>query len=199
VQTFSVVPSGQLPVLVPGNLGRLVVYRLVAIRGGQEATASVPITIQCSIGWFFGNEFAPPGSGCPTAVGAIGQGAFQSFERGFMVYVNANGLNTIYGLQAQNNLYIGYTNGWDGTTSYTCFGTPPSGLLAPQELFAWAFCNTNAPIGSWTGALGWATSGLNRDQRTIQFEEGTGAFYIDAPVGVFRFSDPQTRTWTKIK
>lgn len=199
VQTFSVVPTGQLPVSVPGNQGRLVIYRLTALRGGQQATASVPITIQCSIGWFFGNEFAPPDAGCPTTVGAVGSGAFQAFERGFMVYVNANGLNTVYGLQTGGNMYISYPNGWDGTTAYTCASSPPAGLLAPQDMFAWLYCTTNAPIGGWSQAVGWATSAINKDPRTIQYEDGTGAFYIDSPLGVFRFSNPQTRTWTKIK
>lgn len=199
VQTFSVVPSGQLPVSVPGNLGKLVVYRLTAIRGSEQVTMSVPITVACSIAWFFGNEFAPQDAGCPTAVGAIGNGSFQSFERGYMIYANANGLNTVYGLQNDRNMYIPYTNGWDGTSTFSCFGSPPSGLLAPQDMFAWTYCNTNAPIGGWSQAVGWATSAINRDQRTIQFEDTTGAFYIDSPVGVFRFSNPQTRTWMKIK
>lgn len=198
VQTYSVVPTGQLPVSVPGNQGRLVIYRLTALRGSQQITASVPITIQCSVPWFFGNEFAPPDAGCATALGAIGPGAFQAFERGIMLYVNANGLNTVYGLQNDRSLYISYTNGWDGTTAFTCFGAPPSGLLAPQDMFAWAYCTTNAPIGGWSQAIGWATSAINKDQRTIQFED-TGAFYIDSPLGVYRLSGPQTRTWTKIK
>jgi hypothetical protein len=199
VQSFSVVPTGTLPVVVPGNTGKLVVYKLVAIRNGQEVSASLPITVQCSISWFFGDQFAPPNAGCPTAVGAIGAGAFQPFERGYMIYVNANSLNTVYGLQNQDARYISYTNGWDGTTTYSCFGTPPSGLFAPQNMFAWTYCTTNGPIGSWSSALGFATTAIDNSSRTIQFEDGTGAFYIDAPIGVFRFSGPTTANWVKIK
>lgn len=200
VQTFSVVPAGQLPVVVPGNLGRLVVFRLVALRGGQQVTASVPITVQCSTAWFFGNEFAPPDAGCPTALGAIGPGAFQAFERGFMIYVNANALNTVYGMQTSGNSYIAYTNAWDGTTIIP--GSPPGGLFNPDRMFNWAYHSTNPPIampGGWNAAIGWATSAINTDQRTIQFEDGTGAFYIDSPVGVFRFTGPATRTWVRVK
>jgi hypothetical protein len=199
-QTFSIVPSGTLPVLVPGS-GQLVVYRLVAQRGGQEVTQSLPITVLCATTWFFGNEFAPPGAGCPTAVGAIGTGAFQPYERGYMLYVNANNLNTIYGIQLQDSRYISYPNGWDGTTSYSCWGTVGGGLFAPQSMFAWVYCTTNPPVavpGGWGMVIGLATANIDTGSRTIQYEEGTGAFYVDAPIGVFRFV-PSTGVWSKIK
>lgn len=198
VQSFSVVPTGQLPVVVPGNFGRLVIYRLTVIRGGEQATTSIPITVACSIPWFFGNEFAPADAACPTALGAIGPGAFQPFERGFMIYVNANGLNTIYGLQTQDSRYVGYVSQWDGTTIIP--STPPSGLLGPDQMFNWAYYNTSSAAGAaWNITVGWAIAPINTDNRTIQFEEGTGVFYIDTPVGVFRFTGQATRTWSRIK
>jgi hypothetical protein len=196
VQTFSIIPTGQLTVLVPGGT-RLVIYKLTAQRGGQEVTQSIPITVQCPISWFFGDQYAPASANCPTSVGAIGVGAFQSFERGFMIYVNANNLNRIYGLQTQDGRYIEYTNGWDGTTLTT--SSPPGGLFEPQQMFNWAYFNTNAPIGSWNGAIGWGTGSIDSGNRTIQFEEGTGVFYVDSPVGVFRFSGGSNPTWTRIK
>jgi hypothetical protein len=198
VQTFTVVPSGQLPVTVPGNTGRLVVYRLAVQRAGQEVTLSVGITIQCTISWFFGDQFAPANAGCPQDVAAKGGGRFQSFERGYGIYVNANNLNTVYGLVNQDNRFIGYTVTWDQATTYNCKGSPPSGKFAPLAVFDWTFCNTLAPVGSWIDAWGWGTGDINKDQRTIQFEQGTGAFFIDSPVGVFRFNGPSPNTWTKI-
>ncbi|MFN8449941.1 MAG: hypothetical protein U0521_15485 [Anaerolineae bacterium] len=33
-----------------------------------------------------------------------------------MLYVNANGLNRVYGLQYDGSRYIAYINGWDGST-----------------------------------------------------------------------------------
>jgi hypothetical protein len=193
-QTFNVVPSGSLPVTVPGNLGTLVVYRLVVFRGAVQDTRSVAITVQCATAWFFGNQYAPPNSGCPTGVQSSVNGAFQAFERGFMIRVTT----TIYGAQNQDARFITYTSGWDGTTTYSCFGTPPSGLLAPQAVFAWVYCNTNAPIGGWSGAIGFATTNIDHGNRTFQFED-TGAVYIDSPTGVFRFSSTSSGTWTKIK
>lgn len=201
VQSFSITPTGTLPVTVPGT-GKLVVYRLVAQRGGQEVTQSVAITVQCATGWFFGDQYAPADAGCPTAVGAVGPGAFQPFERGFMIYVNANSLNTVYGMTSTDGRFIGYPNGWDGTTTYSCWGATGGGLVAPQSMFAWMYCNTNTPIaiqGAWGQAIGLATAAINNDNRTIQYEDGTGAFYIDAPNGVVYRFVPSTGTFVKIK
>lgn len=197
VQTFSVPPAGEIAVAIPANQGRLVVYRLAALRGGQEATRSIPITITCPIAWFFGNEFAPANSGCPAAVGAVASGKYQPFERGLMIYVTANGLDRIYGLQNEGSRYISYSSGWDDDDDLD-YPDPPDNLEKPQEEFRWAYLNTLAPIGTWQDALGWATADINRDSRTIQFED-TGAFYIDSPVGVYRFSGGDSGTWIKIK
>lgn len=196
VQTFSVIPTGQLTVLVPGG-SRLVIYKLTAQRGGQEVTQSIPVTVQCPISWFFGDQFAPANAACPTTVGAVGVGAFQSFERGFMIYVNANNLNRVYGLQTQDSRYIEYTSGWDGTTITP--SSPPGGFFGPEQMFNWVYFNTNAPVGSWNGTIGWATGHIDTGNRTIQFEDATGAFYVDTPVGVFRFSGGATPTWARIK
>ncbi len=197
VQTFSVVPIGELPVNVSGT--GVVIYRLVAIRGSQEVSQSLPITISCGNAWFFGNENAPAGSGCPTALGALGDGAFQRFERGVLIYINANGLNRIYALQDQNNQYSAYISNWDGSGS--TYPDPPSGFRKPQGIFRWLYnAALNPPIGGdWLSAFGWATDSINDNQRTIQYEQG-GAFYLGAPNGaVYRLSGGDNGTWTKIK
>ncbi len=199
VQTFSVVPSGSLPIVVPGNLGKLVVYRLAAQRGGQEVQLSLAVAVQCATPWFFGNEYAPADAACPSAAAAFGPGGFQTFERGIMLYVNANAMNRVYGLQNQDSRYIEYTSGWDGVATFSCFGAPPAGFFVPQGVFAWLYCSTNAPVGSWSGSLGWATANLDSSSRTIQMEEGTGGFFVDSPIGVYRFLGPSKGTWVKIK
>jgi hypothetical protein len=198
VQTFTVVPSGQLPVTVPGNTGKLVVYRLAAQRAGQEVSLSVGITIQCPTSYFFGDQYAPANAACPAGGSITGGGRFQSFERGYMIYVAANGLNTVYGLVNQDSRFNGTVVTWDQTTTYNCNGSPPGGKFAPLAVFDWAFCNSNAPIGSWNSALGWGTTDINKDQRTIQYETGNTVLYVDAPVGVFRL-DTGTGTWSKVK
>ncbi len=196
IQTFATItPSGQISVTVPGNMGRQVIYRLVAIRSGQEVTQSVPIVINCAIPWFFGDAVGV--TGCPSSVGSIAGGAFQNFERGLMIYVTANGMNKIYGLQNSDSRYSAYQNAWNG--SALTYESAPGGFFQPQDVFRWAFINTLAPVGTWQNSIGWGTSDINRDARTYQLEEGTGAFYIDSPIGVYRFSGGDNGSWLKVK
>ncbi|MBE0689365.1 MAG: hypothetical protein IH587_04505 [Anaerolineae bacterium] len=198
VNTFGVVPNGQLPILLQSAQGRTVLFRLVAVRGSNEITQTLNVTITCTITWFFGDQFAPPDAGCPQALGASAPGNYQPFERGYMIYVTANGLNRIYGLQFDQNRYIVYANGWDGTTINST--SPPTGLYMPQQMFNWVYYNTLAPIGAWNQEIGWATTDINSENRTIQLEAGSGRFYIDAPGGlVFRFSGGDSGSWTRIR
>ncbi len=115
-----------------------------------------------------------------------------------MIYVTANGLNRVYGLQTSDSRYISYVSSWNGTTIKS--DDPPSGLHSPEGVFNWAYYNTNAPVGSWNSAIGWATDESNDDARTVQFEQNSTAFVIDAPGGiVFYFSGGDSGTWTRIK
>ena len=198
-QTFSVASVGELTVTVPTNLGRQIVYRLVALRGGQEAMQSIPIQITCPIAWFFGNEFAPVNAGCPTSAALVGDGKFQPFERGLMIYVNASGFNRVYGLQNENSRYISYVSQWNGS-GQPGYGDPPNGsLVKPREQFRWAFLETLAPNGTWEQSIGWGTTDVNRDSRTYQLADN-GTFFIDTPGGaVYQFSGGDSGTWTKVK
>lgn len=201
-QTYPPQPAtGSLIVSIPGNLGRLIQYRIVALRAGVEVSETIPITIICAVGWFFGDQYAPPGTNCPSAVGVVGTGAFQRFENGLMIYINANGLNRIYGLQNSEARYTALANGWDGSTIRS--DPAPTGRFIPERMFNWAYYNTLAPIGSWNSAIGWATAAIDNNNRIIQWEGsvgGTGPFYIDAPnAEVYRFSGGDAGTWTRIK
>jgi hypothetical protein len=198
VATYPVPPNGQFPIVLTANLGRVVVFRLVAIRAGNEVAQSVSIGVTCPIPWFFGDSFAPPDATCPQALGAAASGAYQPFERGLMIYVTANALNRIYGLQNEGNRYIAYVNGWDGTTINNT--AAPTNFFIPQQMFNWVYYNTNAPIGAWNAQLGWALTNIDTSTRTIQFESGTGRFYIDVPGGiVYRFSGGDNGQWTRVR
>jgi hypothetical protein len=201
-QTFPAQPpTGTLTVSVPGNQGRVVQYRLVAQRITATVSQTIQVNVICSTSWFFGDQYAPPGTGCPAALGAIGQGAFQRFERGAMIYVNANGLNSIYGLANDGARYIRVINGWDGSTIRN--DPAPSGLFIPEQMFNWAYYNTLGPIGTWNSAIGWATGHIDSGQRTIQWEGSIGGqspFFIDAPNNeVYRFSGGDSGTWMRIR
>lgn len=190
-------PSGQMSVVVPANLGRQITYRLVAVRGGQEVSAPLAVIITCAYPWFFGDQYAPANAGCPRALGAIAIGAYQPFERGLMIWASASG-NQIYGLQNDGNLYIAYANGF--TDKYNDNKKKaPSGLYRPENWFNWMFYTTNAPVGSWLDAVGWATAKIDTSNRTIQFDD-SGRFYIDTPQGaVYQFSGSTSGTWTLVK
>jgi hypothetical protein len=115
VETFSVTPVGQLPVTIPANEGNAITYRLTGIRGVQEVSAVLTVSVTngslpvgtpgtpgvpatpgtgtptgvtgCSVNWFFGNEIAPTAAGCPVGAAVQVAGAFQPFERGRMLYL----------------------------------------------------------------------------------------------------------------
>jgi hypothetical protein len=202
IQTFPPQPTtGTLTVIVPGNAGRTIQFRLVALRAGAEVSQTVPISIICAAGWFFGDQYAPPGTSCPGAAALVGQGAFQRFERGMMIYVNANGLNRIYGLQNDGGRYVGLANGWDGINVRN--DPAPAGRFIPERMFNWAYYNTLAPVGSWNSAIGWGTAAIDLNNRIIQWEGSIGStspFFVDAPnAEVYRFSGGDVGTWTRIK
>jgi hypothetical protein len=131
-------------------------------------------------------------------VGAIADGAYQPFERGRMIFVTANGLNRIYGLQDDGQRYISYRSGYDDDYDEED-GDPPDNLTEPDDEFNWAFYNTNAPVGSWLSAIGWATDDKEETLTTIQYDSA-GFFYLDAPGGaVYQFTGGDSGTWSRIK
>jgi hypothetical protein len=203
--SFPVAVTGQYPLVVPGDLGRQLVYRLVVFKNGRETSLNVPLTITCPIAYFFGDALAPSTAPCPAAQPSTGTGAYQPFQRGVMLYVNApvnnTPLNRIYGLVATDLRYGSAVNSWDGSTIRD--DNQPAGLFDPEQMFNWFYYNTLAPIGGWNEALGWATATIDTSSRTIQYEGtigGTSAFYIDAPGGaVFRLSGGDSGSWTRIR
>ncbi len=200
LQRLQVLPTGQFNIFVPGNLGKVIYFRLVASRNNVEINQTIPVNVVCQYTWFFGSQYVPPNSGCPARV-VTSDGRYQSFERGVMLYVSGSGLNRIYGLQDDGSLYVSAVSGWDGATLNT--SPAPDGRFMPQEMFNWVYYNTLAPIGSWNSALGWATGNVVSAPRSIQWENavsGSNPFYIDAPDGaVYRFSGGDSGTWRRVR
>jgi hypothetical protein len=203
LQSIQVGPTGQYSILptTTGGTGNQAIFRLVVTKNGVTAN-STPVTvgIACSATWFFGNQYAPPGTGCPAAVGATGSGAFQRFERGFMIYTNANGVNRICAAQ-DGGLYVCSTNGWDGSTINT--SAAPSGRFIPGQMFNWMYYNTLGIGGTWNALLGWGIMDVAPGSRTLQYEGtvgGNNPFYLDTADGaVIRFSGGDSGTWTRIR
>lgn len=199
VETFLVPPVGSQLVTVPDGSPQAI-YRLVAVRGGQETSATLPITVTCLNPWFFGAQFTPADAGCPSGAASTVNGAYQPFQTGFMVHliIPAQSANRVYGAQNDREQYLAYNNGWDGSTIIP--GTPPSGLLDAQGVFNWAYNNTLASGGTWNQKIGWAITNIDNTVRTIQFGQD-GSLYVDVPGGaVYRFiGGPVSGIWKKIK
>lgn len=202
IQTYDVPTVGERDVVLRADLGSLVNFRLVALRSGQEDSRTIPVNISCTTGWFFGDEFVPPGTQCPTAVGAIGDGEFQPFQRGVMIYVNANNLDMIYALANDGNRYNSFRYQPTDDDDDDDNADDDDDDNDPEGVFAWAWRNRTPPIGgSWNDAFGDSTDDVDDGNRTIQFEQGNIApFYIDAPGGViYRFSGGDSGTWSQVK
>jgi len=200
VSSISVQVSGQASVPVPSNYGRIIGYRLVVGRAGVERNALLNVTITCSFSFFFGDQFAPPDADCPQDFGTAGDGAIQTFQAGYMIYINANGRNEIYALLNSGAQFVRIPNGWDGTTINS--SPAPDGLFIPQRMFNWAYYNTNSPQGAWNAVLGWAISDIDTSPRSIQSETNQLKLYIDAPGGVlFRLTTQSgnTGTWVRLR
>lgn len=192
-ETVSVPPSGQLPVTLPNTTDSQVIYRLTVLRGGLQASRSVPITIiagpVCATPWFFGT--APNVTTCPSGAAFNAPGKIQLFQNGAMFTVSITGQERLYGLVYNTRRYVVRNITWDGTTTYTTpCGTAPEGLLNPQDVFNWAYHRTNGPLGPWCGdqGIGWATTGANTATSfRMQFDQDSQTVYIELPtVGVIR-------------
>ncbi|MFN8376519.1 MAG: hypothetical protein U0694_27070, partial [Anaerolineae bacterium] len=206
LRTFSVTAVGELPVAVPGNAGRVVIYQLTAQRGGQNAQRSLTVTVACPVSWFFGDQYAQPYTNqCPANSSVSVQGAFQTFEHGVAIYINLNNTNKVMGLEVSTGRYAAYISQWNSSATPVPV-VPPTGLLQPQGVFQWLYYATGAPSGTWNTSIGWATNNIDMTNRTIQFESTadpnnlTPPFYIDAPGGaVYRFSGGDSGTWVQIR
>ncbi len=200
--SFSVTPTGELPVTVP-NTDAQVRYRLVIQRGGQELVREVTVIVQqlCQYPWFFATGSALPDGGCPNAPAQVLTGKFQSFQRGFMFNVIVNGENRVYGVNTSNGQYRVYVSQWDGVTDHTSTcGTAPEGLFNPQDVFNWMFHTQLGTVGLWCDpnfGLGWATNNADLGN-TITFQApplpSTLLFVRLSGVGTFRLSGPHSNT-----
>ncbi len=190
IQQNPVALTGQQPFVIPPVTGTTVVYQLTVQRGTQSVNQLLTIAnvVDCPTPWFFANP--PADAGCPTGPQEVGPGAFQSFQDGLMIYVNANNRNTVYALAnagavnglVTQNTYGRENNAWDGVTDH-CLQEPPPGFLEPIAQFNWMACFVFGPQGFWINTIGWATAPIDLAERTIQFSNN-GTLFVDAPGGV---------------
>lgn len=197
IQTFVVAAVGSQIVTLP-TTGSLAQYRLVASRGGQQTTSDINVTFTCTQTWFF--TVAAPGGGCPTGSSVSVAGSYQSFERGLMfMYTNQSAVQRVCGLQNDQNRYVCYDSGWDGSTEpFT--DTPPAGFFRPDNHFNWAFASTTSSNGTWVSQIGWTPDNSpNNNPVTVQYDS-QNRLYIRIPSGTYFLNGTiSSGTWTKIE
>lgn len=187
VETFPVTPTGQAMFTIPGG-ERVVIFRLVAARGGSETSLSISISVQvvCNPPWFFANP--PADIGCPTAAALGVPGTFQTFERGFMFRIQLPGVDKVCGIQNDRNRYACYNYAaYTGTPP----ATPPTGFQGPAVELQDAFYNQLAIGGFWYTIIGWGTTAPIPTTYSVQYDT-TGRIYISTPLGAYRFDGALT-------
>lgn len=200
LQSYPVPVAGSYSIVPGPGAGTLIYVRLTVFRSGAQTSQTLPIAVLCAQPWFFGNQYAPPGTGCPADLGATYNGSFQAFERGFMLYVTANGINRIYGA-VNTGAYVGVASGWDGSPGSS---TPPGCSIAVEGVINWAYNSSFGPNAqSWNQALGCPTGGIASGTFTIQYENAVGGsnpFFANTPdTAVYRFSGGDFGTYTRIR
>jgi len=200
-QSQPVPVTGELAVQIPSGLGALVTFRLTVIRQGIPTSQSLAITITCGRDWFFGNQYAQ--GYCPADVGAVGDGLYQQFDGGLMIYANAASQNfpgnTVYVLFYAGNQWRAYLNTWDGVSQPG--DAPPPGRYTPQGILGSVWQNGAYNNQHVRDFLQFAIAPQTGGTRTIQVEAGGNSVYIDTPTGqVYRLTGGTTGgTWSQVK
>lgn len=128
---------------------------------GNTEMATVAVTLRCPDEWFFEN---PPDI-CPAKAALISDGAEQSFEHGFMIWIAKE--DRIYVLFEDGNSpnWNAYTDEWDpGEPESDPTLNPPPGKVQPVRGFGLVW--REQP--SVRERLGWATIGENPFETAIQ-------------------------------
>lgn len=158
---------GALTLTLPNNGETQAIYRLVAVRGTEQASLSIPITMQdvCTVQWFFTNPKV--GIGCPATLGQSYSGVFQQFQSGYFFRVTIGALDVVCGVQTAQQLYtcanyVAYT----GTPPQV----PPTSFFAPAPEFAKPFYDGLAIGGLWSSVIGWGTATASATTFTAQLD-----------------------------
>lgn len=199
-QSWAVAPSGEQAVQIPTNQGLAITYRLTIIRNGVPISQSIAITVTCATNWFFGNEYAA--GVCPANVGAIGDGIFQEFEGGVMIYTPtpSEGYpgNSIYVLFYSGNQWQRY----DNVGSAAATGSPPGGRYLPGHAYLANIWESGLYNGQPVkNLLGYAlTANPDYSARTYQVQAGGGVLFFDAPAArIYRLAGQVGGTWTQVR
>ncbi|MEW5988615.1 MAG: hypothetical protein AB1791_18460, partial [Chloroflexota bacterium] len=206
VTLYRLMPSGQLGNFWDVELSGAFIYTTAATdrnhvdfalfasdASGAWVQATVTVQLTCPDSWFF----TPAPNECPWAAPLASAGAEQSFERGFMVWV-----------QAQDQIYVlfedGLSPGWkivqdnwdEGDPVDDPTLLPPAGFYQPVRGFGLVW---REEVGV-RDRLGWATAaeaGFNTlYQSTARFKYNE--FYLLALDGRVWHLFPEMSRWEKV-
>ncbi len=114
---------------------------------GAVISHDLTLNITCTYDW----QLSVNETGCPSAfVSRVG--AYQQFQRGFMIWIPNNAGDKIYTFYDDGTADI-HSDTWDGS-DFIVDGTPPDGMFAPERGFGYLW-NTVPEIRS---GLGWSTA-----------------------------------------
>jgi hypothetical protein len=146
--------SGSLVITTPEGLRNSVNFVLYAIAGAATAQAGVYVNIRCPDTWFFAN----PPDACPARPASFSTLVVQEFERGRMLWLEAERRIYILYDDVRGPRYQIRPDEWvPGMPENDPALTPPAGLFQPVRGFGVAWRDVNAPEGTRArDYLGWA-------------------------------------------
>jgi hypothetical protein len=129
------------------------------------------------------------GKGCPTRNAEVGDGAFQPFARGVMIWVDANDEEGafIYVLN-DDDTWQRYEDLWQEGDPERADLTPPSGFVEPERGFGLVWRDE---LGGATATIGWALIHEEGRQTVVQQFNGDTAIEVGNRRVYWLFEDGQ--------
>ncbi len=174
---WEVPPVGTMTFAIPETSRNGVSFLLVSAAGDAVNSVSLTVVLTCPDVWFF----TPAPDGCPGTPPLASAGAYQPFERGQMVWVEATGQIVVL-FNGPPTRWRAFQDSWrEGDPVDDPSLTPPAGLFQPRRGFGLVWRRETGLRDD----IGWATvpeSGFQtvwqRDSRPKYNE-----FYLRAPDG----------------
>lgn len=117
------------------------------------------------------------GTPCPTRAAEVGDGAFQPFARGVMIWVDANDEEgaLIYVLNDEDGTWQRYEDLWQEGDPERANLTPPSGFVEPERGFGRVWRDE---LGGPNAPIGWALINEAGQQTVVQQFDGDTAIEL---------------------
>lgn len=157
--------AGSFAFTLPDNIAGDIEFTLaLADQQGTNLLESITVTVDCAREWGLGIE----DEDCPVGELRTHAGAYQAFQRGFMIWENPDS-PTIW-VFYNDGTSATYVDNWDNT-DFAIDGTAPDGFFAPERGFGYLW-STEPSVRS---GLGWATGG--EQSYTISTQRSSGIIY----------------------